>query len=234
MNEAEFIKEINKLGIYPNAIMLEKLRIYCDYLLEYNTHTNLTAIKTKEDVYLKHFYDSISIIKVIDLTKNYKLLDIGTGAGFPGMVLKIFFPNLDITLLDSNNKKIKFLASLLEKLKLEVNLVNKRAEEYIVDHREEFDIVTSRAVADLRILSELSIPYLRINGLFIPFKSEIAQEIENSKIILNLLNSEIINEVDFNLPIINHKRRILVIKKKTKNNIKYPRPYNKMLKELKH
>ena len=234
MNEAEFIKEINKLGIYPNAIMLEKLRIYCDYLLEYNTHTNLTAIKTKEDVYLKHFYDSISIIKVIDLTKNYKLLDIGTGAGFPGMVLKIFFPNLDITLLDSNNKKIKFLASLLEKLKLEVNLVNKRAEEYIVDHREEFDIVTSRAVADLRILSELSIPYLRINGLFIPFKSEIAQEIENSKIILNLLNSEIINEVDFNLPIINHKRRILVIKKKIKNNIKYPRPYNKMLKELKH
>ena len=105
MNKEEFIKETKKLGINLTNPMLEKLEIYANFLLEYNEHTNLTAIKTKEDVYLKHFYDSLTMCKVIDLNKEESLCDIGTGAGFPGMVLKILFPHLKVTLLDSNQKK---------------------------------------------------------------------------------------------------------------------------------
>ena len=109
MNIEEFINETKKLGIDVTGEQLEKLEIYCNFLLEYNTHTNLTAIKNREEVYLKHFYDSLTLVKAIDLTSVDTLLDIGTGAGFPGMVLKIFFPNLQIYLVDSNNKKTKFL-----------------------------------------------------------------------------------------------------------------------------
>ena len=99
MNKEEFIKEVEKLGIKVTKKNLEQLEIYCEYLLEYNKHTNLTTIKTKEEVYLKHFYDSLTLCKVIDLTKEESLLDIGSGAGFPGMVLKIFFPNLKVYLV---------------------------------------------------------------------------------------------------------------------------------------
>ena len=116
MNIEEFINETKKLGIDVTGEQLEKLEIYCNFLLEYNTHTNLTAIKNREEVYLKHFYDSLTLVKSIDLTSIENLLDIGTGAGFPGMVLKIFFPNLQIYLVDSNNKKTKFLNELKNKL----------------------------------------------------------------------------------------------------------------------
>jgi len=112
MTKEEFIKEIEKLNISYTQEMLEKLDIYMNYLMEYNSHTNLTAIKTEDEIYAKHFYDSLTICKSYDLTKVNNLIDIGTGAGFPGMVLKIFFPNIDITLLDSNNKKTKFLEEI--------------------------------------------------------------------------------------------------------------------------
>lgn len=233
MTENEFILEVEKLGLTLTQEILEKLKIYCDYLLEYNKTTNLTAIKTREEVYLKHFYDSLTIVKAIDLSKIGKILDIGTGAGFPGMVIKIFYPNLNVTLLDSNNKKLKFLESLSEKLNIKVNLINKRAEDYIKDHRGEFDVVTSRAVADLRILCELAIPYLKVNGMFIPLKAEVTEEIENSQKILKALNSRILKEIRFNLPLIGHKRTILVITKSKNTNIIYPRAYNKILKEIK-
>jgi len=140
MNRDNFIDEIKKLGILVTDDKLEKLDKYLDFLLEYNTHTNLTAIKNKEDIYLKHFYDSLTIIKGVDLNKYNNLLDIGTGAGFPGMVLKIFYPNLDITLLDSNNKKTTFLTKLSEKLNIKVNIIHDRVENYAINNLNKFDI----------------------------------------------------------------------------------------------
>ena len=116
MNKQEFINKVGELGINLTEEQLNQLDIYCNFLLEYNSHTNLTAIKEEEQVYLKHFYDSLTFIKALDVTKYNNLLDIGTGAGFPGMVLKIVFPHLEVTLLDSNNKKINFLQELSNKL----------------------------------------------------------------------------------------------------------------------
>ena len=130
MNKEEFIKKLQEENIEVNDIILEKLEEYSNYLIEYNEHTNLTSIKEKKDIYLKHFYDSIIISKYYEF-KDQKVLDIGTGAGFPGMILKIFFPNLKVTLLDSNNKKIRFLTELCNKLGIEdIELICERAEEY--------------------------------------------------------------------------------------------------------
>ena len=129
MNKNEFIEELKKLNIKVTDEMLEKLDIYCNFLLEYNKHTNLTAIKDENDIYLKHFYDSLTLTKVIDLNEYNTLLDIGSGAGFPGMVLKIFFPKLKVYLVDSNNKKCKFLLELKEKLNVDnLIVINNRIE----------------------------------------------------------------------------------------------------------
>lgn len=152
MNIESFIKEVELLGIKVTKENLADLNIYKDLLLEYNKKFNLTAIKTEEEIYLKHFYDSLTLVKGVDLTKNLKILDIGTGAGFPGLVLKIFYPELEITLLDSNHKKIMFLEQVIKRLNLKnITCLNTRAENLPSNYREYFDIVTSRAVAHLRI-----------------------------------------------------------------------------------
>ena len=174
MNKEEFINAVSNLGLNLTFQQQKNLEIYQAFLEEYNKTTNLTTIVNEPDVYLKHFYDSLTIIKEIDLTKVDTLLDIGTGAGFPGMVLKICYPNLNVTLLDSNNKKLAFLESLKNKLNLEVTLIHGRAEEFITDNREKFDVVVTRAVASLPILCELAIPYLKLNGYFIAMKSNAA------------------------------------------------------------
>ena len=231
MTEQEFINNLTDLNITPTPNALGKLKTYCTFLQDYNKHTNLTAITETKDIYLKHFYDSLTIIKVIDLNTINTLLDIGTGAGFPGLVLKIFYPHLEVTLLDSNNKKIKFLEELCEKLDLKVTLVHARAEEYIKDKREYFDLVTSRAVASLPILSELSIPYVKVNGYFIALKGEISKELEASSKILTTLDSKITTQKDFTLPFENSKRTIIKITKLKSTNPKYPRPYKQILKE---
>lgn len=233
MTEQEFIEYLKELNITPTPDMLESLKIYCTFLQEYNTHTNLTAIEETKDIYLKHFYDSLTITKLIDLNNVNTLLDIGTGAGFPGLVLKIFYPNLEVTLLDSNNKKIKFLEELCNKLDIKVILVHARAEEYIKEKREYFDIVTSRAVAYLSILSELAIPFVQVNGNFIALKGEAKEEIQASSKILNKLDSKIIEVSEFNLPIEESKRTIIKISKLKPTNPKYPRPYKQILKENK-
>ena len=156
MNIESFIKEVELLGIKVTKENLADLNIYKDLLLEYNKKFNLTAIKTEEEIYLKHFYDSLTLVKGVDLTKNLKILDIGTGAGFPGLVLKIFYPELEITLLDSNHKKIMFLEQVIKRLNLKnITCLNTRAENLPSNYREYFDIVTSRAVAHLRIFYSL-------------------------------------------------------------------------------
>ena len=186
MNKEEFIKELQKININISDDTLSKLEKYYQILVEENNKYNLTAITEEKQVYLKHFYDSLCIVKIIDLNEKY-LLDIGTGAGFPGLVLKIVFPNIKIDLLDSTNKKCMFLQKVIDKLNLQnINVINARAEEYAQNNRNKYDIVTSRAVAPLKHLLEYSIPTLKINGSFVSLKSNISEEMEN-KILEDLL-----------------------------------------------
>lgn len=231
MTKNEFLVELAKLGISLTEKQINDLEIYAKFLLEYNSHTNLTAITELNDVYLKHFYDSLTIVKNIDLTKIANLLDIGTGAGFPGMVLKIVFPNLKVTLLDSNNKKIAFLKELAKKLNLNVEIVYDRAEIFVQNRREFYDIVTSRAVADLSILSELAIPYLKVGGNFIAMKANYQDELHNAENIIKKLHSKVIKITEFTLPATDMNRGIITINKEKITNKKYPRSYNTIKKD---
>ncbi len=230
MNEQEFINELKKLNIELKEEQLKKLNDYQEILLEYNKHTNLTAIRDKESVYLKHFYDSLTLKKYIN--DNDIVLDIGTGAGFPGMVLAIVCPYTSFILLDSNNKKIKFLEYLNDILKLNnIKLIHDRAENYISQNKEKFDIVTSRAVASLSILAEISIPALKINGYFIPLKANIKEEINDLESALPELNAKLITKEEFNLPKNAGFRTILKIKHTAKTKDIYPRSYDKIRKK---
>ena len=231
MTKNEFLAELSKLGINLTEKQINDLEIYAKFLLEYNSHTNLTAITELNDVYLKHFYDSLTIVKNIDLTKIANLLDIGTGAGFPGMVLKIVYPNLKVTLLDSNNKKVAFLKELAEKLNLDVEIIYNRAEIFVQNRREYYDIVTSRAVADLSILAELAIPYLKVGGNFIAMKANYQDELHNAENIIKKLNSKVTKITEFILPATDMNRGIITINKEKITNKKYPRSYNTIKKD---
>lgn len=179
MNKELFIKKVKELNIEIDEKKLEQLNIYMNLLQTENKKYNLTAITKEEDIYLKHFYDSLTITKIIKLDKQ-KLCDLGTGAGFPGLVLKIVFPKLDVTLIEATNKKCEFLKLVINELKLEkIKVINTRAEIYAKDNREVFDIVTARAVAPLKHLLEYAIPLVKVKGFFVPLKSNIEKEIEN-------------------------------------------------------
>lgn len=232
MTISEFIEELKKLNIEPTQKQLEKLNRYYELIVEYNKVMNLTGITEKEQVYLKHFYDSLTIAKVIDLNKEETLCDIGTGAGFPGIVLKILFPNLKITLIDSLNKRIEFLKIVIKELNLNnIEAIHTRAEEYAIKNIEKFDVVTSRAVAPLNILLELSIPLLKINKYFIPYKGNISREIIESENALKQLDSKIDKIEEFELPKENSNRTIIKIKKINKTNKKYPRKFSEIKKK---
>lgn len=230
MNEKEFITELNKLNIEVTPLMLERLEKYYNLLIEYNQKINLTRITEKQDVYLKHFYDSITLIKAIDLNQNLKVCDIGTGAGFPGLVLKIVFPNLQITLVDALNKRINFLNIVIKELNLKnINTVHDRDEIFIRKNNETYDLITCRAVSKLNIISELCIPGLKINGYFIPMKANIDEEIKNTKY-LQTLGAKIENIITFKLPKQDINRNLIIIKKIRKTDNNYPRNYDKILK----
>lgn len=231
MTEKEFILEVNKLNILINDEKLSKLKILYEELIKYNFHTNLTRITSLEDVYLKHYYDSLTICKAIDLNKVNNLIDVGTGAGFPGIVLKIFFPDLSVTLLDSNQKKVEWLKFICDKLGLNVHIIKNRIENYAEENLNSFDIVTSRAVANLRVLSELSLPLVKLNGYFIPLKGSIEKELEDSKNTIELMGGEIIDIVNFDLPDNKGKRSVLKITKKRNSYIKEIRTYDKIVKK---
>lgn len=231
MNKEEFILALKDLRIEINDNQLNQLETYYNMLIEYNSHTNLTRITEKEDVYLKHFYDSLTIVKAIKLN-NQTLLDIGTGAGFPGMVLKILFPNLKVTLVDSLNKRIIFLKEVINNLGLkDIVALHERAEEYALNNKETFDIVTSRAVASLNVLSELCIPFVKVNGYFIPLKADAKEEINISKKAIETLGCVIEDLIEFQLIKENSKRTIIKIKKKEKTPLKYPRKFNEIKKK---
>ena len=223
MNNERFIDEVKLLGINLTDKQLKDFDIYCNELLEYNKHTNLTAIRNVDDVYLKHFYDSLTISKIIKLD-NQTLCDIGTGAGFPGIVLKIFYPSLEVTLVDATLKKCHFLELVIKELSLDkIKVLNKRAEEYSKETREHYDIVTSRAVAPLKHLLEYSIPLLKINGIYIAMKSDISKEIEGIENYENKLKISKEKTIKFELPIENSLRTLISYKKIEKTPIIYPR-----------
>ncbi len=229
MNIELFIAETKKLCINLDEKQLSQLEEYYKLLVEWNEKINLTRIIEHDDVYLKHFYDSLTLIKVIDLNQNLSLCDVGTGAGFPGIVLKICFPSLRITLVDSLQKRINFLNEVINKLDLkDIEAIHDRAEDYAKNHREEYDIVTSRAVANLRVLSELSIPMVKVNGVFLPMKATIEEELEEAKDIIHKLSGKLEKQETFNLPIENSIRNILLIKKESKTNPIYPRRMDKI------
>lgn len=209
----EFIEEVKKMGINLNDRQLTQLEEYCDYLIEYNKTTNLTAITNKEDIYLKHFYDSITLTKAVGLSRGLKVIDIGAGAGFPGVVLKIINPEIQLTLLDSNNKKTKFLGELTQKLELaNVEIVNARAEEYAINHMGEFDLCTSRAVASIDIITSLSSPLIKLNGTIALMKGNLENELPVLEKHSKELNVKEFNIVEVN-PIGGVPRNIVVIKK---------------------
>ncbi len=231
MTKEEFIEALEKLNISVTIDKMNKLAIYYNFLNEYNKHTNVTRITEEKEVYLKHFYDSLTIIKAIDLTKASSLLDIGTGAGFPGMVIKIFYPDIKVTLLDSNNKKIKFLQELADKLNIEVELVHDRVEDYAKANLNKFDVVTSRAVANLRVLCELSLPLVNFKGVFIAFKGNITNELEEAKDTIDIMHGKILRIITFLLYDYTNERNLIVIRKYAETTIKELRTYDKIVKK---
>lgn len=226
MTKGEFIIECNKIGIEINDKILDKLELYKDLLIEWNNKFNLTTITLDKDIYLKHFYDSIYLLTSSDF-HNKKILDFGTGAGFPGMVLAILLNDSNITLMESNGKKVTFLNEVKNILKLKnVEIICARAEDYGKKNREIFDIVTCRAVSNLNIILELSSSMLKVGGLFIPMKSSINEELESAKDNISKLSYNLIDRKEYYLPIENSIRIILIFKKINKTDMKYPRNYN--------
>ena len=225
MNKDNFIIEVEKLGIEIDDTKLNKLEKYYQMLIEYNKVMNLTGITEKEEVYLKHFYDSLTISKIIDLNNQESLCDVGTGAGFPGIVLKIFYPNLKITLVDSLNKRIKFLNDVINELKLEkIVTVHARMEEYSKNNIEKFDVVTARAVARMNFLLEVAIPMLKVGKYFVAMKGNIENELDYTNALIKLLATQE-DIIKFKLPYEESNRTLIkIIKNKTTSKI-FPRKY---------
>ena len=223
MNQDKFILELSKLNINITELQLQQLERYYELLIEYNKVMNLTGITDKEEVYLKHFYDSLTITKVIDLNNYSTLCDVGTGAGFPGLVIKILYPHLKVTLLDSLNKRLNFLNIVIKELNLkDIETIHTRVEEY----NKKFDITVARAVAPLNILLEYCIPITKVNSYFIAMKGK-NEEASNA---LLKLNSEIIETNSFLLPVENSNRTIIKVKKIKETDKKYPRKYSEIKK----
>ena len=232
MDRDLFIKEVERLGIKVTGEKLNKLDKFYKILIEWNEKINLTGITEEKEVFLKHFYDSLTIANSIDLTKINTLCDVGSGAGFPGIVLKIFFSNLKITLIDSLNKRIIYLNDLINRLELkDIEAIHSRMEDYSKLNEEKFDIITARAVGSTKLLSEISVKALKINGYLIFMKGDIDEELTNIDNCLKELGLEIINIDRFQLPIENSNRSIITIKKNSKTKNKYPRSVDKIKKE---
>jgi len=224
---SQFEKDLAELGIELTDRQIEKFLLYYEMLVEWNGFMNLTAITEYDEVMKKHFIDSLSLIKAYDLNQKKKVIDIGTGAGFPGLVLKIAFPQLEITLLDSLNKRIQFLDAVIQNLSLTgVETVHGRAEDFAKPGklRECFDLAVSRAVSNLSTLSEYCLPFVKQGGYFISYKSEkISEETEAAKNAITLLGGKIRKQVDFTLPDSDIYRNFLLIEKVTATPKKYPR-----------
>ncbi len=231
MTKEEFILECKKINIDITEELFLKLDKYKELLIEWNQKFNLTTIIEEKDIYLKHFFDSLYLSTECNFDDK-KICDIGTGAGFPGMVLAIVFNKGNFTLMESNNKKIIFLEAVKADLGLEnVNIVSARAEDYGKKNREIFDIITCRAVSALNIILELSTAMLKVNGLFIPMKSNVEEELKNARGNIDKLSYKLIKETEYTLPYEGSKRTILTFEKYKNTDDKYPRNYNVIKKQ---
>ncbi len=226
----DFKKEIQKFNISLTEDMEKKFEKYYAKLIEVNAYMNLTAITEHDEVYIKHFLDSISILKALDTSFPLTLCDVGSGAGFPSVPVAIVNENINVTIIDALNKRIKFLNSLIQELDLKnVKAFHFRAEEYAQTNREIFDVVTARAVARLNVLAELCLPLAKVGGYFIAMKGqESIQELDEAKKAISLLGGKVINSIDFSLPDNAGNRTIIVIQKVSKTPIKYPRAFAKI------
>ncbi|MFS9138181.1 16S rRNA (guanine(527)-N(7))-methyltransferase RsmG [Streptococcus parasanguinis] len=227
MKPEEFYTHLADLGFPLTDRQKEQYERYFELLVEWNEKINLTAITEKDEVYLKHFYDSIApILQGLIENQPIRLLDIGAGAGFPSLPMKILFPELDVTIIDSLNKRINFLHLLAEELGLSgVHFYHGRAEDFAQDKafRAQFDLVTARAVARMQVLSELTIPYLKVGGRLLALKASNApEELEEAKNALNLLFSKVEDNLQYELPN-GDPRYITVVEKKKETPNKYPR-----------
>lgn len=228
MHDVNYLKNlVEKIGISICEKQIEQFMKYYDLLVEWNQVMNLTAITEYEEVVLKHFVDSIALIKAYDLKKPISVIDIGTGAGFPGLPLKIMFPQIEVTLLDSLNKRVNFLNTVIHELGLEqIYAIHGRAEDYAkqVQYREKYDLCVSRAVANLSSLAEYCIPYVKVNGTFISYKSgKCDEEIENSQKAIKVLGGKLKEKVEFELPGTDISRAFVIIDKIMPTIKKYPR-----------
>lgn len=222
-----FDNKLKELGIALTSVQKQQFDKFYEILVEWNKVMNLTGITDYEEVNEKHFIDSLSIVKAVDLNQITSVIDIGTGAGFPGIPLKIAFPHLKIVLLDSLNKRINFLNHVICELGLSnITTIHGRAEDFAkqTQYREQFDLCVSRAVANLATLSEYCIPYINVGGMFIPYKSgEIDNEVQESLRAIDILGGNIHEIIKFNLPESEIHRSFIKIKKMKNTSKKYPR-----------
>ena len=226
-NLDQFKKGLSDLNINLTEKQIEQFLKYYEILVETNKVMNLTAITEFDEVIEKHFLDSLSLVRVFDLNRNVKILDLGTGAGFPGIPLKIAFPEIDIVLADSLNKRVKFLNEVVETLQLkQVETVHGRAEELAKNkkYREQFDLCTSRAVANLSTLSEYCLPFVKVGGKFISYKAnEVEEETKQAEHALEVLGGACVDIQKFQLPDSEMNRAFVIIEKKKKTPATYPR-----------
>lgn len=216
-----------ELGITLEEKQINAFLIYLDFLQQKSQEMNLTAIQDSEEIVIKHFLDSLTSLKALRLEPGVKLIDIGTGAGFPGVPLKIFFPELELTLLDSLKKRIGFLQELGDKLGLEgIEFIHGRAEDLGQRsiYRENYDYVVSRAVAELGVLAEYCLPLVKLGGYFLALKGPLAgEELTRGKDALKILGGEVEKIITFNLPLREDKRNLVLIKKNKTTPKQYPR-----------